>query len=147
MNPKKHSFCAQGGERLSHRKLGAFITSKQTPHIILPWGFCFVFCFLTVKTVYFTKQIYYLSFRWCFCGTRYCQAHHSKICQVLLNLNIKITDYWNLNYLKKKTISKNKRIVVGPHLFLRSCFPWKHTERTDSIIFLLIKAELWFSYC
>lgn len=95
-----------------------FSTATQS---ILSWDFSLNF----VQIAYFTTEICYLLFMWRFCGTHYCQAPQSKICEVLFQLNVKITDNWNLTYT---THFKEKRILVGRVVFSVPCFPWKYTD-------------------
>lgn len=100
------------------------ITTSQLP----PSALCPEIFFLNfVKIACLTTKICYLLLMWHFCGTHYCQAHQSKICEVLFQLNVKITDNWNSTYTKQHF--KEKRILVGPELFfLDPCFPWKYTD-------------------
>lgn len=98
------------------------LSASQMP----PKAFCpeiFLLTLLQLLTSQPRFVIYYLCDT--FVGTHYCQAPQSKICEVLFQLNVKITDNWNLTYTKH---FKEKRILVGRVVFSVPCFPWKYTD-------------------
>lgn len=88
-----------------------------------------------VKIAYFTTEVCYVLRMWHFRGTHYCQALPSKVCEVLFQLNVKMTDNWNSTYTKQHF--KEKRILVGPELFfqilvfLENTDDWFHSLPID----------------